>query len=82
MSSQIEDFAKFYVKLLGEIKDSLKLLSGFNEPTNPTVLEQFQKYISQASVEPYAIKRRHSFLEGAFEYFMSSKTRGKIVGAG
>jgi Protein of unknown function DUF262 len=82
MSSQIEDFAKFYVKLLGEIKDNLKLLSGFNEPTNPTVLEQFQKYISQASVEPYAIKRRHSFLEGAFEYFMSSKTRGKIIGAG
>jgi hypothetical protein len=80
--SQIEDFAKFYVKLLDEIKRNLKLLSRFDEPTNPTVLEQFQKYISQASVEPYAIKRRNSFLESAFGYYISSKTRGKIIGTG
>jgi hypothetical protein len=77
--SQIEDFARFYIKLLDEIKVNLKLLSKFKEPTNPVVLEGFQKYISQASVEPYAIKRRNLFLEGAFEHFMSSKTRGQII---
>jgi hypothetical protein len=80
-SSQIEQFAEFYVKLLDEIKDNLRLLSQFREPTNPTVLEKFQKYISQASVESYAIKRRHLFLESAFVYFLSSKTKGKIIGA-
>jgi hypothetical protein len=79
--SQIEEFAEFYVKLLGGIKENLRLLSKFKEPTNPGVLEGFQKYISQASVESYAIKRRHLFLEKAFGYFVSSKTKGKIIGA-
>lgn len=79
--SHIDDFAEFYAKLLGEIKGNLKLLSKFKKPTNPTVLEEFQKYISQASVESYAIKRRNLFLERAFEYFNSSKTRGRIIGA-
>ena len=79
--SLIEDFARFYGKLLDEIKVNLKLLSKFKEPTNPEVLEGFQKYISQASVEPYAIKRRNMFLEAAFEHFISSKTRGQIIGA-
>lgn len=79
--SQIGDFGEFYAKLLNEIKDNLKLLSKFKKPTNPTVLEEFQKYISQASVESYAIKRRNLFLERAFTYFKSSKTRGRIVGA-
>jgi hypothetical protein len=78
---QIEDFAEFYVKLLDEIKKNLGLLSRFKEPTNPGLLEAFQKYISQASVESYAIKRRHLFLESAFAYFLSSKTKGKIIGA-
>jgi len=78
--SQIDDFAKFYAKLLFEIKDNLKLLSRLKEPTNPTILEGFQKYISQASVEPYAIKRRNVFLESAFEYFNSPRTKGKIPG--
>jgi len=79
--SQMEEFAEFYVKLLNEIKENLRLLSRFREPTNPGVLEAFQKYISQASVESYAIKRRQLFLESAFAYFISSKTKGKIVGA-
>jgi hypothetical protein len=79
--SRIEEFASFYVKLLDEIKENLKLLTKLKAPTNPGVLEGFQKYISQASVEPYAIKRRHLFLESAFVYFNSSKTKGKIVGA-
>jgi hypothetical protein len=79
--SQIEEFAEFYVKLLDEIRENLGLLSKFKEPTNPGVLEAFQKYISQASVESYAIKRRHLFLESAFKYFISPKTKGKIIGA-
>ena len=69
------------MKLLDEIRQDLKLLSRFKKPTNPGVLEAFQKYISQASVESYAIKRRHLFLENAFGYFISSKTKGKIIGA-
>jgi len=77
---QIDDFAEFYVTLLFEIKDNLKLLSRLKEPRNATILEGFQKYISQASVEPYAIKRRNMFLETAFEYFNSPKTKGKILG--
>jgi hypothetical protein len=79
--SQIEEFAEFYVRLLDEIREDLKLLSRFKKPTNPEVLEAFQKYISQASVESYAIRRRHLFLESAFKYFISPKTKGKIIGA-
>jgi len=79
--SQIEEFAKFYEKLLHQIKENLKLLTKFEKPTNTTILEEFQKYISQASVEPYAVKRRNLFLENAFEYFVNQKTKGKIIGA-
>jgi|SRR5437667_2297583 len=79
--SQIEEFAKFYEKLLHQIKENLKLLTKFEKPTNTTILEEFQKYISQASVEPYAVKRRNLFLENAFEYFVNPKTKGKIIGA-
>src|SRR5208283_4570899 len=59
----IAEFVTFYVKLLDEISENLKLLSRFESPLNPLILEEFQKYISQASVEPYAIKRRNLFLE-------------------
>jgi hypothetical protein len=78
---QIEEFADFYVKLLGEIGENLRLLSRFKRPVNTKILEDFQKYISQASVESYAIKRRHLFLKDAFAYFVSPKTKGKIIGA-
>jgi hypothetical protein len=77
----IAEFVKFYVKLLDEIKNNLKLLGKFREPTNPTILEKFQKYISQASVEPYAIKRRNLFLEKAFEHYLDPKAKGKIIGS-
>jgi Protein of unknown function DUF262 len=80
-TSEIGEFAEFYVKLLEEIRENLGILSGLNKPTNPMVLEEFQKYISQASVESYAIKRRHMFLERAFKYFISPRTKGKIIGA-
>jgi len=66
--------------LLGEIKENLKQLGEFREPANRMILEEFQKYISQASVEPYAIKRRQLFLENAFEYYLGSRTKGKIIG--
>ncbi len=76
----VPKFAKFYVKLLEEIKENLRLLSGFHEPSNQVVLEGFQKYISQASVEPYAIKRRQLFLEQAFEHYLAPKSKGEIIG--
>lgn len=77
----ISDFAKFYVKLLDEVKVNLKLLSAFREPRNRTVLEQFQRHVSQASVEPFAIRGRHTFLDKAFHYYRASKTRGRIIGS-
>jgi len=78
-SSDIKEFATFFVALLDEIKSNLNLLTKFETPDNRFVLEQFQKYISQASVEPYAIKRRHEFLKKAFNYYRSSKGKGKII---
>ena len=57
-SRLVARFVKFYLGLLDDIKKNLKLLSGYKRPTNQMILEDFQKYISQASVEPYAIKRR------------------------
>jgi hypothetical protein len=78
--SLIPEFAKFFVALLEEIKLNLNLLTKYENPENTVVLEEFQKYVSQASVEPYAIKRRHEFLEGAFKYYRSPKGKGKIIG--
>jgi len=77
----IRSFVSFYVKLLGEIKSDLKLLSKYRRPTNPIVLEEFQKHISQASVEPYAIESRSRFLLKAFHYYLDAKTKGKIIGS-
>jgi hypothetical protein len=75
----IPRFAKFFVKLLVVINENLMLLRKYEGPTNRYVLEEFQKHISQASVEPYAIKRRHDFIEKAFKYYLNSKTKGEIV---
>jgi hypothetical protein len=80
-SNLISRFVDFFVALLDEIKDNLKLLRDFEKPANTTILEEFHKYISQASVEPYAIKRRDKFLERAFEHYLSPKTKGKIIGS-
>jgi hypothetical protein len=78
-TSLIPESAKFFVALLAEIKYNLNLLTKYENPENTAVLEDFQKYVSQASVEPYAIKRRHEFLVTAFEYYRSSKGKGKII---
>ena len=75
----IAQFAKFFVKLLGDVNEDLVRLNKYQNPANRLILENFQKYISQASVEPYAIKRRHEFLESAFEYYLDQKTKGKII---
>jgi hypothetical protein len=77
----VPGFVTFYTKLLGEIKSDLKLLSKYKRPTNPTILEEFQKHISQASVEPYAIKSRDRFIEKAFRYYLNAETKGEIIGA-
>jgi hypothetical protein len=77
--SLISEFAKFFAALLDEIKANLRLLTQYQNPMNTRVLEEFQKYISQASVESYAIKRRHEFLEEAFQYYRSPKGKGKII---
>lgn len=76
----IANFAKFYVKLLNEIQHNMDLLSKYKRPENSTVMEEFQKYILQASVEGYSIKRRHNFLKKAFEYYCAPKTKGIIIG--
>jgi len=78
-SRVIPAFVRFYSALLDEIKENLGLLSSFDKPTNPTILEGFQKYISQASVEPYAIKRRNLFLEKAFKHYLDPRTKGRII---
>ena len=77
----VSEFVKFYSGLLNEIRHNMKLLSKFKEPENPKLLEGFQKYIMQASVEPYAIRRRDKFLKDAFEYYLDPKTKGKIIGS-
>ena len=75
----ISQFAKFYLKLLNEIKFNMDRLSNYETPTNSTVMEEFQKYILQASAEGYSIKRRHDFLKKAFDYYRASETKGKII---
>lgn len=77
-TNQVADFVKFFLRLLDEIKENLKLLAEFREPRNKRILEGFQRHISQASVEPYAIRGRDQFLAEAFDYYRKSK--GKIVG--
>jgi len=76
----ITKFAQFYSKLLDAIKSNMELLRNFEQPKNPTVMEEFQKYILQASVEGYSIRRRHLFLEKAFKYYLDSGAAGEIIG--
>ena len=75
----IPAFAVFYEALLDTINKDLSRLSKYLSPENPVLLDHFQKYISQASVEPYSIKRRHEFIGRAFAYFQAPKTKGKMI---
>ena len=72
-------FANFYGVLLSKIYQDLTRLANYESPKCRRLLEDFQKYISQASVEAYAIRRRHVFLKEAFAYYRDPKTKGKIL---
>ena len=74
-------FASFFSEFLNEISRNMKLLSEYKKPTNSLILEEFQKYVLQASVEAYSIKRRHEFIKKAFDYYRDSKTKDKIIGS-
>lgn len=74
-------FVKFYLKLLNEIQKNMELLRQYKPPENSVIMEEFQKHILQASVEPYAIRRRDEFLTKAFNYYLNSKTKGEIIGS-
>lgn len=76
----IPEFAQFYLSLLYEIKNNMELLSKYQRPRNSKIMEEFQKYVLQASVEGYSIKRRHDFLKNAFVYYRDPETKGKIIG--
>jgi hypothetical protein len=76
-SSQVRQFARFLVKLLDEIQEDLTRLTQYEKPKNRLALENFQKHVTQASVEPSAIRRRHEFIATAFHYYLKSK--GKIL---
>lgn len=73
----ILEFARCYIKLLDKVKENMELLRNFEQPRNPKILDEFQKYVLQASVEAYSIKRRHLFLKQAFEDYLDSKRREK-----
>ncbi len=79
-ANRILQFSQFYSKLLGEIKHNMDMLSNYERPRNSSLMEEFQKYVLQASVEGYSIKRRHEYLKKAFDYYLSPKTKGKIIG--
>jgi len=79
-ANRVGEFSQFYVKLLDEIKHNTDLLSKYEKPRNPSLMEEFQKYVLQASVEGYSIRRRYEYLKRAFDYYLDPKTRGKIIG--
>ena len=74
----LPQFVKFYLRLLDEIERDMRLTSEYKKPHNTRVLDKFQKYVLQASVEPYSIKRRDAFLAEAFKYY---RKRGRILGS-
>jgi len=65
----VSRFVKFYIQLLEIIKEDMLLVSQYKKPNHPKVLDGFQKYVLQASVEPYSIKRRDAFLKAEFGRF-------------
>jgi hypothetical protein len=56
--SQVKRFAEFKVTLLAVIQEDLSRLTRYESPMNRLVLDDFQKHVTQASVEPSAIRRR------------------------
>jgi hypothetical protein len=77
----VPEFVKFYIELLNQVKRNMELLSQYEKPENPKIMEEFQKYILQASVEPYSIRRRNEFLEKAFIYYRDPAKKRSFVGS-
>ena len=75
------NFVEFYLKLLEEIKANLALMRELEKPKNRKIIEEFQRYVSQASAEASSFDRREKFLKEAFEYYLNPKTKGKIIGS-
>lgn len=72
----IPKFVEFYLSLLKDIKQNMVLIRQYKEPKNLLIMDKFQKYILQASVETYSIKRRDEFLKIAFEIYLK---KGEII---
>lgn len=73
----VPQFVAFYTELLETIKQDMQRVSQYEKPNHPAVLDGFQKYVLQASVEPYSIKRRDAFLRTAFDRYGSKKRKIK-----
>lgn len=71
--SLIPKFVQFYITLLKAIEHNMQLISDYKTPENRKIMHEFQTYITQASVEPYSIKRRQEFLEKAFAFYKKSR---------
>ena len=80
-AKRLATFARFYAKLLDGIRDDLSRIRNYEAPLNSVLMDQFQKYITQASVEAYSIRRRHDFIDKAFKYYLAPKTKGKLLGS-
>lgn len=72
----LDNFPKFYIQLLKEMKQQADLAKKFDKPTKKILLEKFQHNLQQASAEGYSIERRHQFLDVAFDYYLKT---GKII---
>ena len=72
-------FPEFYTKLLERIQEELDKITDrdYEKLNNDKILDNFNKYVQQATAESYAIGTRHNFLKEAFPYYLET---GKILG--
>lgn len=75
----VQKFSEFFLKLLAEIELNMELLSRYEKPRNSKLLEEFQKYVLQASVESYSVKRRHEYLKRAFGHYCNRTQRKRSL---
>lgn len=73
----VTKFAKFYLKLLEKIRQNSKTLNKYDTIPNRLIMENFHKYISQASVEESSIRKRDEFLSKAFDHYLKTE---EIIG--
>ena len=74
--NDVSKFVQFYLRLIREIKNQMKLLRDFKAPTNKAVLDYFHKYVLQASVEKPSVTKRHEFLLKSFGKY---KKTGEVI---